>query len=258
MPQSQEQIVNEENSTEEKKNEALEDQQEEPRKPMTDAQEIASQLQALEAMRVAEAEDEERLSCSDRSWKESKNLSAIAYRKPQQRSQQYQGTKTGCPGVFEFILVLVNTLCDSCDPSKRGHDRERSHRRGQSRCDRNPQRGNRSRLVRIGRNSEDQYSQSGPGSFQAVLIRKNDAKTVARTKRSGKSMSGSWIRYRTKSERRAFKRERKQFNSTLGYPGEGPPRVKDFGDSVKCSECDIVPWRVSRNGDAGKCENAKT
>ena len=88
--------------------------------------------------------------------------------------------------------------------------------------------------------------------FKPVLIKKNDAKTVARTKRCGRSMSGSWIRYRMKSERRAFKRERKQFNSTLGYPGEGPPRVKDFGDSVKCSECDIVPWRVSRNGDAGK------
>ena len=53
--------ANEENSTEEKKTEALEDQQEEPKKPMTDAQEIASQLQALEAMRMAEAEDEERL-----------------------------------------------------------------------------------------------------------------------------------------------------------------------------------------------------
>ena len=49
----------------------------------------------------------------------------------------------------------------------------------------------------------------------------------------------------------AFKKGRKQFNCTLGYPGEGPPKVKDFGDSVKCSECDIVPWRVSRNGDAG-------
>ena len=250
--------TNEENSTEEKKIEALEDQQEKPVKPMTDAQEIASQLQALEAMRMAEAEERRKTEgSSDRSWKESKNLSAIPCGKPQQRSQQYQGAETGCPGVLEYILFLVNTFCDSCDPSKRGHDREGSHRRGQRRCDGNLQRGNRSRLVRIGGNCEDQKSQSGPGPLQAVLIKKKDAKTVARTKRCGRSMSGSWIRYRTKSERRASKREQKQFNSTLGYPGEGPPRVKDFGNSVKCSECDLVPWRVSRNGDPGKCEECK-
>ena len=53
--------TNEENITEEKNVEAPENQQVKLNKPMTDAQEIASQLQALEAMRMAEAEDEERL-----------------------------------------------------------------------------------------------------------------------------------------------------------------------------------------------------
>ena len=54
--------TNEENIKEEKKLEAPgETQQTQLDKPVSDAQEIASQLQALEAMRMAEEEDEERL-----------------------------------------------------------------------------------------------------------------------------------------------------------------------------------------------------
>ena len=52
-------------------------------------------------------------------------------------------------------------------------------------------------------------------------------------------------------------KKQKPFNSILGFPGEGPHRVKDFGDSVKCSECFLLKWRVSLNGDAGKCEKCK-
>ena len=52
---------NEESSTEENKDEATKRQRVSPDKPMTDAQEIASQLQAMEAMRMVEEEDEERL-----------------------------------------------------------------------------------------------------------------------------------------------------------------------------------------------------
>ena len=53
--------TNEENIKEEKKLEAPGNQPAKLDKPMSDAQEIASQLQALEAMRMAEEEDEERL-----------------------------------------------------------------------------------------------------------------------------------------------------------------------------------------------------
>ena len=53
--------TNEENSMEEKKVEAPKVQLAIPDKPMSDAQEIDSQLQAMEAMRMAEEEDEERL-----------------------------------------------------------------------------------------------------------------------------------------------------------------------------------------------------
>ena len=47
-----------------------------------------------------------------------------------------------------------------------------------------------------------------------------------------------------------------EFDSTLGYTGEGPPRVPDFGSMERCTDCDLTPWRVSRGGNAGKCESA--
>ena len=53
--------LNEESNTEEKKDEATKRKRVSPEKPRTDTQEIASQLQAMEAMRMAEEEDEERL-----------------------------------------------------------------------------------------------------------------------------------------------------------------------------------------------------
>ena len=52
---------NEESNTEEKKDEATKRQRVSPDKPMSDAQEIDSQLQAMETMRMAEEQDEERL-----------------------------------------------------------------------------------------------------------------------------------------------------------------------------------------------------
>ena len=48
-----------------------------------------------------------------------------------------------------------------------------------------------------------------------------------------------------------------EFDSTLGYPGEGPPRVPDFGAMERCGSRDLAPWRVSRGGNAGKCERCK-
>ena len=48
-----------------------------------------------------------------------------------------------------------------------------------------------------------------------------------------------------------------EFDSTLGYPGEGPPRVPDFGSMERCNSCDLAPWRVSRGGNARKCERCK-
>ena len=48
-----------------------------------------------------------------------------------------------------------------------------------------------------------------------------------------------------------------EFDSALGYPGEGPPRVPDFGAMEKSVSCDLAPWRVSRGGNALKCERCK-
>ena len=48
-----------------------------------------------------------------------------------------------------------------------------------------------------------------------------------------------------------------EFDSTLGYPGEGPPRVPDLGSMERCNSCDLAPWRVSRGGNAGKCDRWK-
>ena len=48
-----------------------------------------------------------------------------------------------------------------------------------------------------------------------------------------------------------------ELDSTMGYPGEGRPRVPDFGSMERCEFCDLAPWRVSRGGNAGKCERCK-
>ena len=48
-----------------------------------------------------------------------------------------------------------------------------------------------------------------------------------------------------------------EFDSALGYPGEDPPRVPDFGSMERCNSCDLAPWRVSRGGNEGKCERCK-
>ena len=48
-----------------------------------------------------------------------------------------------------------------------------------------------------------------------------------------------------------------EFDSTLGNPGEGPPRVPDLGSMDRCNVCDLAPQRVSRGGNAGKCERCK-
>ena len=45
-----------------------------------------------------------------------------------------------------------------------------------------------------------------------------------------------------------------EYDSTLGFPGEGPPRVPNFGSVERCTDCDVVPWRASRVGNAGKVE----
>ena len=113
--------------------------------------------------------------------------------------------------------------------------------------------------MRIRGDNEDQYCQGGSRPLQAILNQAKTTKKDAEANESGRrSLRGSRARYRTRPEQHIIrKKKQKQFNSTLGYPGEGPQRVKDFGDSVKCADCYLVPWRVSRNGDAGKCEKCK-
>ena len=70
-------------------------------------------------------------------------------------------------------------------------------------------------------------------------------------------MRGSRPDNRLKSRRDDSEFTALEFDSTLGYPGEGPPRVPDFGAMEKCVSCDLAPCRVSRGGNAGKCERCK-
>ena len=109
-------------------------------------------------------------------------------------------------------------------------------------------------MVRIGRDDEDQYSQGGTRPLQAVL---NQEKRVEANIDGKRLLRGSKARNRWMPERQKRKRKQREFDSTLGYPGEGPQRVQDFGIYEKCTECVLVPWTVSRGGDAGKCEKCK-
>ena len=34
-----------------------------------------------------------------------------------------------------------------------------------------------------------------------------------------------------------------EFDSTLGYPGEGPPRVPDFGSMERSRAMESIKWR---------------
>ena len=70
-------------------------------------------------------------------------------------------------------------------------------------------------------------------------------------------MRGSRPDNRLKPQRDDSEFMASEFDSTLGYPGEGPPRVPDFGSMERCGACDLTPWRVSRGGNAGKCERCK-
>ena len=49
-----------------------------------------------------------------------------------------------------------------------------------------------------------------------------------------------------------------EFDRTMGHPGEGTLKVLVFGFIHECGGCDLTAWRVSRAGDGGVAESAKT
>ena len=193
----------------------------------------------------------------NRSRKVRKHCSSHSCRKPQQCSQQHQRAEAGSSDDHDCTIVLIYLPYESGGQNHDDHDRQGNHRGGPGRCDGdgNPQAGDWVRLVRTGRDDEDQYSQGGSRPFQAVLNHEKEAKA----KSSGRMLlRGPKARNRMEPERQGSgERKPREFDSTLGYPGEGPQRVQDFGINEKCSECVLVPWRVSRGGDAGKCEKCK-
>ena len=80
-------------------------------KPVWDAQEIASQLQALEAMRMGGRRKTEE--SKDRSRKERLHHSSLPCRKPQQCSQQHQRAETGSSDDRDCTFVLICSSCES-------------------------------------------------------------------------------------------------------------------------------------------------
>ena len=249
--------TDEENIKKEMKNEVPgETQPTQLDKPVSDAQEINSQLQAMEAMRMAEEEDEERLRRAKiEAGKYASTTSPTLAEKPQQCSQQHQRAEAGGSDDHDCTIVLIYLPCESGGQRNGDHDRQGSHRGGPGWCDGNSQTGDWVRLVRIGRDDEDQYSQGGTRPLQAVL---NHEKRVEAKKGGRRLLRGSKARNRLVPERQEKgRRKPREFDSSLGYPGEGPQRVQDFGIYEKCFECDLVPWRVSRGGDPGKCEKCK-
>ena len=137
-------------------------------------------------------------------------------------------------------------------------ERQRGHRGGTQWSDGNTHASCRDRLERARRDSENKHSKSSPRPFQAILkkwnhkVTKAEENTCAERPLRGPRPSNRMGPHQEDSEFKAL-----EFDSTLGYPGEGPPRVPDLGSMERCNSCDLAPWRVSRGGNAGKCEKCK-
>ena len=245
-----------ENIKEEMKNEVPgETQPTQLDKPVSDAQEIASQQQAMEAMRIAEEEDEERLRRAKiEAGKVCKHHSSHPCGEPQQCGQQHQRAEAGDPHDHDCTIFLIYLTSEDGCQNNGDHDRQGSHRGGPGRCDGNPQTGDWVRLVRIGRDDEDQYSQGGARPLQAVLSQEKrvEANIGGRSLLRGSKARNCWM-----PEQKKGKESKEISTALLVTRVKARKECKDFGIYEKCTECVLVPWRVSRGGDAGKCEKCK-
>ena len=106
--------------------------------------------------------------------------------------------------------------------------------------------------------SENLYSQSGPRPLQATLKKwKTEAEEAEENNCGERSLNGSRPSNRMGLRQEDSEFKALEFDSTPGYPGDGPPRVSELGSMERCNDCDLTPWRVSRGGSAGKCQRCK-
>ena len=185
--------MNDENIKEDPKHEVLvETQPTQLDKQTTDAQEIASQLQALEAMKKAEEEDAERLrrariDAGSASNSLSENLSNAANNIREQRPE-----------------ALTNTVAPSSSSPPNGKETARSKgdavgKRGGARwSDGNFHASDRIQLVRIGQDGGNQNGQGGSRPLQAIVHCESATTKKAEANECGRrSLSGSRPRNRT-------------------------------------------------------------
>ena len=139
----------------------------------------------------------------------------------------------------------------SSSPYLQGHcknqrkaQRQGDHRRGMQRSVRNTHASRRDRVERTRRNSENQKSQSSPRPLHATLKKWKTAEVVRAEENkcgerpsSGSRPSNCMGPRQEDSEFKAL-----ESDSTLGYPGEGPPKVPDLGSMERCNVCDLTPW----------------
>ena len=114
---------------------------------------------------------------------------------------------------------------------KQGEEEERQgcHEGGLYVGDRSTQADRWLRLERTGRDSEAEHSQSRPGPLQAVLTKRHieSEKDGENSRGEDRSKSGSRPSSHLRSQERGIN-VTLAFDSTMGYPGEGPPRVSRF------------------------------
>ena len=196
----------------------------------------------------------------DRCWEEAKKQAADG--EPEQRSQQHQGPEAPNPDehciFFFFFFFLFSYLQGHCKNQREAERQEII----EEECN-----GVTETLMRavgtdwseLDETVKTQYSQSGPRPLQAILKKWKTEVVRAEENKCGESFRKDRIKASNRMGLRQEDNEFKalDFDSTLGYSGECPPRVPDLGPLERCNDCDLTPWRASRGGKAGKCEKCK-
>ena len=207
--------------------------------PGMEAQEMASQIQAMEAMRQAEEEEEKAKRARTDAGKSPKRSSLTESLNNAANSIKDQRPETPMKTASSSSssTTCLQGICE---------DQKRSDGNTHASC--------RDRLERFRRDSENQHSKSGTRPFQAVLKEGKVTMRAEENRCAEGAMRGSRPSNRMKPRREDSEFIALEFDSTLGYPGGGPPRVPDFVSMERCNSCDLAPWRVSRGGNARKCE----
>ena len=151
-----------------------------------------------------------------------------------------------------MTLNLFRICLQGNSEGSRKAERQRDQRGRTQWSDGNTHASCRDRLERTRRDRKNEHCKSGTRPLHAVLNKCEKTMKAEENRSAGSRPDNRLKPLRDDSEFTAL-----EFDSTLGYPGEGPPRVPDFGAMERCGSCDLAPWRVSRGGNAGKCEMVK-